>query len=218
METAIVRIVRQGHDLAPTVQSYEVPRPPRATVMQALQYVYDHLDSSLAFRCGCRYRRCGLCAATVDGRPRLPCTTALPAEVAVGPLAGLPVLRDLVVDRSWVMRWLARDDVHIRVGDHRVGAPVFESAEHRRLMECTECLGCLASCDSYCHGDPAAGGPFHFVKLAQLHHDSRDHVDRPAQARALGIARCADCHHCHCLLGLPIRQLAIAPLLEGARR
>lgn len=216
METASVHILRYDRATGgePVLRSFVVPRQPRASVMEALQHIYDHLDPTLAFRCGCRYRRCGICAAMIDGRPRLPCTTALNPETTIGPLAGMPVLRDLVVDRTWLMRFVSRWRLHLAPDDHRVGEPLLQSAEHRRVGSCTECFGCLATCQSYRHADEARGGPFHFLKLAQLHLDPRDHVDRSAQARALGIERCRDCSGCYCLIGIPVRRLAIGALLD----
>ncbi|MBI3108607.1 MAG: 4Fe-4S dicluster domain-containing protein, partial [Candidatus Rokubacteria bacterium] len=85
-------------------------------------------------------------------------------------------------------------------------------AEHARLSACTECLSCLAACPSFEAGRDEIGGPYHFVKLAQLHWDPRDGADRRAQAAELGIARCAACRKCACPLGIPIYRAAVTPL------
>src|SRR3972149_6037424 len=89
-------------DGEPRPQRFVVPTEKGATVQQALMHIYEELDSTLAFRCGCRYRYCGLCALEVDGKPGLACLTPLRDGQVLKPLRHLPVLRDLVVDRSWV--------------------------------------------------------------------------------------------------------------------
>ena len=66
-------------------------------VLLALQ----RADASIGFRYSCRVAMCGTCAIRVDGRPVLACRT--PVTAATGalllePLAGLPVVRDLIVD------------------------------------------------------------------------------------------------------------------------
>ena len=78
-----------------TERTYDVPLKPRATVLEALQYIYEELDPSLAFRYGCRYKRCGLCGVMVDGKPRLACKVYLEIVSELAPLANLPILRDL---------------------------------------------------------------------------------------------------------------------------
>nr|MDA8341165.1 2Fe-2S iron-sulfur cluster-binding protein [Actinomycetota bacterium] len=70
----------------------------------------DH-DPSLAFRYSCRVAMCGTCGLRVDGRAALACQTDVPADadrVQLAPLAGLPVVRDLVVDPApFFARWAA---------------------------------------------------------------------------------------------------------------
>ena len=68
-------------------------------VLLALQ----RLDPSLGFRYSCRVAMCGTCAIRVDGRPALACRTPVAAagdELLLEPLAGLPVVRDLIVDTT----------------------------------------------------------------------------------------------------------------------
>ena len=73
-------------------------------MLDALNYIKDHLDGSLSFRWSCRMGVCGSCGMTVNGVPKLTCATFLsdyaPGPVRVEPLKNFPVLRDLVVDTS----------------------------------------------------------------------------------------------------------------------
>ncbi|MGE5576917.1 MAG: 2Fe-2S iron-sulfur cluster-binding protein [Syntrophothermus sp.] len=57
------------------LQAFQIPFAEGDTVLTALLYIYENLDSTLAFRHGCRAGRCGLCAVEVNGKPRLACKT-----------------------------------------------------------------------------------------------------------------------------------------------
>lgn len=193
---------------------YTVPNPPGATVLQALQYIYDQLDPSLAFRYGCRYNHCGLCGVMVDGKPRLACKVRLEHVEEVAPLPGLPLLRSLVVDRTTYMKRLLHLQLYPAGQECSPLGSLAEDSLHKNLMHCLECLCCVASCPT-CAVDDSFAGPYAFVKLAQLHLDDRDNVNRQAQAAAGGIARCTECNGCVCpngiLLHEAIRSLLIIP-------
>jgi len=216
-DTITVTVARYDAERAgePALETHRVPREDGATVLSALLHIHETHDSSLAFRYGCRNRDCGLCAVDVNGRPRLACLTALRDGMVIRPLRRLPVARDLIVDRRWILPFLARfglflakDSPSPSAWPDRLAVP----PEHAELSACTECLACLAACPSFEPGREDLGGPYHFVKLAQLHWDPRDAADRRAQAEQLGVARCAACRRCACPLGIPVYRAAVAPL------
>ncbi len=218
MATATIEIWRfdPTRDAEPRPQRFEVPAEDGATVLQALMHVYEELDSSLAFRCGCRYQYCGLCALEVDGHAVLSCITPLKDGQVLKPLRHLPVARDLLVDRAWVFERMRSLELYIPEPPVvEMPEQFFEPEEHKHLMRCTECLACLASCPHYDSGDDSFGGTYTFVKLAQLHFDPRDHIDRVGQARALGIERCVTCRSCKCPVGVLAWKYATSVLLEG---
>ncbi len=49
------------------------------TVLEALFWIQEHTDGSLAFRYCCRSSICGSCAMYINGRYRLACQTNLSA-------------------------------------------------------------------------------------------------------------------------------------------
>src|SRR5580658_3284535 len=91
-----------AHDEKPRLQAYEVPLRKEWVVLDALNYIKDQLDGSLAFRWSCRMGICGSCGMMVNNVPQLTCETLLmnyaPGPVRVGPLAHFPIVKDLVVD------------------------------------------------------------------------------------------------------------------------
>lgn len=204
-------------DLSPYWQEYQVPWEKGDTVLLALSYVYEELDPTLAFRFGCRYKKCGLCAIEVDGRARLACLTKLKEETEVSPLRNLPIARDLAIDRGFLLQRLAELKLYIpEQEDLREPGIIIEAIQHKRLMGCVECLSCLSTCPHYDYRNPGFGGPYLFVKLAQLHFDPRNALDRKVQARKIGIERCKDCRYwgrcVPCTSGVPIFKDAIGPL------
>lgn len=205
-------------DTAPLLQEYTVPKEERDSVLQAIFYIYEELDSTLAFRFGCRFKWCGLCSMEINGKPRMACLTELQEGMVIEPLQHLPILRDLVIDRGIFYDRLKSLQLYIPFDDS-ITTPqtIFESKQHQRLVGCSECLICLAECPFYDYQDVSFGGPYLFVKLAALHSDPRDRVDRISQARALGIERCRQCEKCHlyCPIGINIFKDAIEPLLKG---
>jgi len=85
----------------PKYKTYEVPWREGLLLLQALKYVRDQLDETLAFRdycCGCAW--CMSCLMTVNGKGTQACSRILePGEtLTVEPMRGFPIIRDLVVD------------------------------------------------------------------------------------------------------------------------
>jgi succinate dehydrogenase/fumarate reductase-like Fe-S protein len=81
------------------VDEYEVPGYEGMTVLDALLWVREHHDPSLAFRFACRCANaCKECVAVVDGERAYTCTVAAVGEVGVEPLPNKPLLHDLGVD------------------------------------------------------------------------------------------------------------------------
>ncbi len=203
-------------DIEPVWKAYAVPYENKSTVLGALQYIQEKIDPSLAFRYGCRYRRCGLCAVEINGKPAMACYTYAEDGLRVGPLSGLHLIRDLVVDRKSIFEELRKYSLYLEPSDgHNARlTPVMEPEQGARLRSCLECLSCISLCPHRSSGE-GYGVPLIYVRLAQLHFDPRDRKDRLAQAKLLGIDRCRSCNKCFCPNGIAIIKDAIKPLLGG---
>jgi len=93
-------------DLAPAYATYEVPWTGGLLLLQAIKYVRDNLDETLAFRdycCGCSW--CFSCLMMVDGKGTRTCSRPLKAgeSLLVEPMRGFPVIKDLAVDFGLTM-------------------------------------------------------------------------------------------------------------------
>ena len=90
-------------DSEPRFQTYTVPCLNEWVVLDALNYVKDNLDPTVAYRWSCHMAVCGSCGMMINGEPKLACKAFIREytdEIRVEPLAHFPIERDLVtVDR-----------------------------------------------------------------------------------------------------------------------
>jgi succinate dehydrogenase/fumarate reductase iron-sulfur protein len=202
-------------DAKPRWADYTVPSDEHTTVLEALTYIYENIDPTLAFRSGCRFDSCGLCAVELSDRPRMACFAKLKNGMRIAPLARMPVLRDLVIDRARFFEALRELQIFIPEQDDIHEPQVLEPPrQHARLAGCVECLACNSTCSAYDFGSNPLAGPYMLVKLAQLHLDPRNTIDRQEQARDLGGDKCVDCHGCHCIHGIDIRRDVLRVLMS----
>jgi hypothetical protein len=111
IELAILRY-RPEIDQAPWFQDYRIPCEEDWVVLDAINYIKDHLDSTLSYRWSCHMAVCGSCGMMIDGEPRLSCKTFLrdlpEGKIRIEPLANFPIERDLVVVLDDFMEKLQR--------------------------------------------------------------------------------------------------------------
>lgn len=81
---------------------YDVPFEKGMSAMDALDYIYQHQDSSIAYydHAACSLGICGKCTGKINGRPGLLCQTPLEGDVTLDPLSEGKVLKDLVVEKK----------------------------------------------------------------------------------------------------------------------
>ena len=104
-------------------ERYEVPLSKGMSILDAVFYIQDYLDSTFAFRYACRGAICGSCGMTIDKVPMLACRTQVSTvrtvkkpvnlpevvfgdssdwdqenEILIEPLPNMTVIKDLVVD------------------------------------------------------------------------------------------------------------------------
>jgi succinate dehydrogenase/fumarate reductase-like Fe-S protein len=99
-ERVPIRIIRGEPGETPRVESYTVPYREGMSVLDAVVWVRNNVDSSIAFRYSCiNANACKECMVEVDGKTQYACTARLgEAGVTVGPLTNKELIRDLVTD------------------------------------------------------------------------------------------------------------------------
>jgi fumarate reductase iron-sulfur subunit len=167
---------------APVHEAFEIPFRPEWTVLDGLNHVKRHLDTSVSYRWSCRMGVCGSCGMEVDGEPVLTCAMyledCLPGPVRIEPLRGFPVIRDLVGDlsdfvtrlrevRPWIIRTVEEEDE----------APFRQTPEELERFtdysHCINCMLCYAACPVH-ELDPAFLGPAAIALAQRYNLDSRD--------------------------------------------
>jgi fumarate reductase iron-sulfur subunit len=174
---------RPEHRAEPYFDEYEVPFRDDMVVLDALNYIKDEVDGSLAYRWSCRMGVCGSCGMMVNRKPRLTCSTFLrefyPKRVVVEPLDSFPIIRDLVVDMTDFMEklrevkpWIIRPDEH-SVDEGEFLQPPDDVDRYKQFSMCINCMLCYSACPVYAR-DPEFLGPAVLALAHRYNLDSRD--------------------------------------------
>ena len=220
-----VRVARSdGAASQARTQQFSVPYQKWMRVLDALNWIAEHEATDLAYRWFCGSKMCGSCAVRMNGREVLACWEAVEPEMTIEPLRNLPLVRDLVVDRSPYEKkvasfepWLERDTAYR-------GFP--EPLSHREMknaskaLDCISCMCCYSACPVVRLGDLTDfAGPAPLVQLGQTALDPRNDQNKVARMLAQsGIFNCVSCYKCEevCPAGIPIVTQVIEPLKAKA--
>lgn len=181
-------------DQKPHIDMIKIPYVDGMTVLDALFYVLERVDGSLAFRFSCREGICGACAMFINGSYRLACETQVArlldeghTGIHVMPLPHLPIIKDLVVDmtRFWENYEAIAPWIVTRSSDpERERA---QSPEDRKKIDeyvgCILCGSCFSACPSVWTGKEYLG-PQALMKTWRWVEDTRD----AAAEERLGLA------------------------------
>lgn len=179
---------RPEMDEVPFTQTFELPYSPDMSVLEALQYIKDHLDSTISFRWSCRMAICGSCGMMVNGVPKLGCKVFLrdyyPKKVSLEPLANFPIERDLVVVMDDFINKLEEIKPYIipqktESGENKcLSEGTYKQTpeqmeKYKQYSMCINCGLCYAACPQYAL-DNKFTGPAALALLARYNRDSRD--------------------------------------------
>jgi succinate dehydrogenase / fumarate reductase iron-sulfur subunit len=168
-------------DARPRMQDYELPDEGGGTMLLDALLLLKQQDDSLGFRRSCREGVCGSDAMNVNGRNVLACIQPLKElrqPIAIRPLPGLPVIRDLIVDLSpflaqyrAIRPWLINNDPEPEV--ERLQTPA-ERDHLDGLYECVLCACCTTACPSFWWNPDRFLGPAALLQAWRFLADSRD--------------------------------------------
>jgi fumarate reductase (CoM/CoB) subunit B len=196
-----IRRYNPDTDDKPRLVRYDVPYVDRQGMLDVLHYVFENLDSSLAYRWNCRTGQCGSCAISINGVPGLACRTLVDPskKYVLEPLQNFPIVRDLVVDLRPGFRRLEK----LRPYLERTSAPTRPERLSREdvstameLRSCLECFACYAACPAVASAKQEYPGPIAMRELACFELDPRDKGDRVQVAVSNGLYDCTSCGVC----------------------
>lgn len=182
--------------------TFAVRRTDPMMVLDLLLAIQREHDAAVGFRYSCRVAMCGTCTLRMDGRSVLACQTPVPADrdtLRLDPVAGLPVVRDLVVDTAPFWEEWARVTPYL-VPKEGLDEPAVirpDTEERATIDPALDCIGCGA-CYSSCA--VAAGsrdflGPAALNRAMVLVADSRDAAAEQRLAVAAGEGGVDRCHY-----------------------
>lgn len=192
MTTATLKILRQDGPSRPDTRRWE-NRAVAADAVTVADALSAHPD--VAWDDRCTWPSCGTCTMVIAGRARPACTTPI-AEVVDGkgvvtlaPLGGVPLRRDLWVDRSGLLEGIAGMAPWL---DGDVAAARREP--FAAFTRCTRCGACLDAC-------PEVRADSGFVGAAAfgLSHEARTLEPTARRLDAIidgGIAECGGANAC----------------------
>ena len=89
-------------DPSPRYQEYQLPLLEGMSAMDVLDYIYQNLDSTLAYydHAACALGICARCTGKINGRPGLFCQTLVRGDITLDPHSQKRLIRDLVTSRG----------------------------------------------------------------------------------------------------------------------
>jgi len=179
----------------PFFQDYEVPFREEWVILDALNHIKNHIDSTLSFRWSCRMGVCGSCGMMVNDVPALTCEIFLeqymPGPIRIAPLNYFDVIRDLVVESDGFMEkvkrvkpWIIRDkEKPLAEGEYKQTPD--ELAEYKQYSMCINCMLCYAACPVV-GLEPKFIGPAAAALAQRYNYDSRDEGQKLRDDTLLG--------------------------------
>ena len=170
-------------DQFPYMQTYKFEQPKRDIMVLELLNQLKEKDPTISYRRSCREGVCGSDGMNINGKNGLACITPLSSvikknKLALRPLPGLPVVRDLVVHMTEFyaqyekIKPFLQNDTPVDIGER------LQSPEDRDkldgLYECILCACCSTSCPSFWWNPDKFVGPAALLQAYRFIADSRD--------------------------------------------
>jgi succinate dehydrogenase / fumarate reductase iron-sulfur subunit len=152
-------------------------------VLDALFWIKNNVDSTLAFRRSCREGVCGSCAMNIGGRNTIACTKGMDevkGDITIAPLPHQPVVRDLIPDLTDFYAQHAFVQPYLQTKTAPPEKEWRQSEEDRSKMdglyECIMCASCSTACPSYWWNGDKYLGPAALLQAYRWIVDSRDEM------------------------------------------
>ena len=150
-------------------------------VLDALFWIKNKVDPTLAFRRSCREGVCGSCSMNLDGVNWLACTrfiADMDDPATVYPLANLPIIKDLVPDTTHLSAQYEMIEPWLHSTTPEPQTERLQSPKARAQLdgyyECILCFSCTSGCPSHWWNGDRFLGPAVLLQAWRWLADSRD--------------------------------------------
>ena len=178
-----------------TIIDYDIDKE-GLTLLEALNYIKENIDSTLAFSWGCRSGVCGSCSVRVNEKEVLACEYKVNNGDIVEPLKNVEVIKDLVVnqDRALEKNKLAKaylqnfKDESLNNEDEKL---------NELQSDCILCSSCYSACPVFSVNENFLG-PFSLTRVWKYVADKRegDVKSKIDVAQNNGVWDCTLCNEC----------------------
>lgn len=191
-------------DSEPHYVTADVPFEENMTALRALMYIDENVEH-INYDHSCRSRVCGRCAMTLNGDPSLICVERVDENMdyILEPLAGFPVVRDLVVDKHAFDDKITGISERIRIEPFTTETIVADPEyfvndmwDTYAIDYCCRCGCCTSSCPAHQVSPQDYIGPAAMLAVMYRHLDPLDQGDRVLEAVSKGLYRCIQCGKC----------------------
>ena len=201
-------------------QSFGVQGAKGEKITYGLNEIQKKYDPSMSYIIGCKTGHCGLCSMMINGKPKLACMENLDQESELEALKGLPVVKDLVIDRDDVFQNIG--ECIRKISDQCGFQPFYLEEKLQAAPEafldktgCLLCLCCLSVCPAGKKSDQTLYLPLEFLLLDMMSFSDLKDRDKGRNAlEAAGLMECTDCKKCQraCTRGIDIYDRIIKPM------
>jgi succinate dehydrogenase / fumarate reductase, iron-sulfur subunit len=211
----IVRVKRQAGPETPTRwEEFAIEWRPAINVIVCLQDIAERPTTRdgqettpVSYESNCLEEVCGSCAMVINGKAKMACTAlvdALEQPIRIEPLTKFPVVRDLVVDRSFLFQSLKKVEAWVPIdGTYDLGVgPRLSAAQQEKaypLSRCISCGNCLEVCPQVNkHNEFMGAAIISQVRLFNMHPTGAMHANDRLEAMLGrgGVADCANSQNC----------------------
>jgi len=190
---------------------YTLEKEPGMRVLGALKAVNEE-GANIAFRYSCEEWQCGSCSILINGVPKLACKEEIQDGMVLEPLPDIPVLKDLIADRS---KYSDKQAELYKLPGKITGAKLDYQSQMLiwDAVTCMECDLCLAACPIL-HTEGGSYdyiGPEFMVSLFRSEMDPRIEKKSLETCSKNGIWECTICKYCeeNCPQNIPILNAVV---------
>ncbi|HVZ62672.1 MAG TPA: succinate dehydrogenase iron-sulfur subunit [Candidatus Nitrosotalea sp.] len=184
--TITLRISRsnpsEGQEAA--FSEFQIPVQKWTTVLEAILYVKQNFDHSVAVRYSCRQASCGSCGMKINGKPALACYTKISElnsnVVTVEPMNNFPIIRDLAVDFKQLISnhkkmkpFIIREDSEVTPESKEFIQTPQDLEKFLQFSYCIKCGLCNSACPTMAT-DTSFIGPQGLAQAYRYVADNRD--------------------------------------------